>query len=231
MTRPERVNASLKRAASRLRAFSEQIERIDTNALDGDEWLLLRGMMGNTFAAFDDNVSEVDRELNTTGAKAKILRYLQLRFGEVVSKDELSAVAGIHEWARRVRELREDEGWVIHSSTTRHGLRVGEYLLAERLPDPELAERWTLARQMRDLRDAGGRAPREVRLLEFLKAISPRPADADQLLYLVGNGSAVEHALTSLSRHGWAVSRLPFDHEVAPGGVALTSVDRGIGRR
>ena len=46
------------------------------------------------------------------GARTRIRRYLEERVGEVVYGEELAAVAGISEWARRVRELRE-EGLVI----------------------------------------------------------------------------------------------------------------------
>jgi biotin operon repressor len=42
------------------------------------------------------------------GAKKRIRRYLEERVGQVVYGEELAAVAGISEWARRVRELRED---------------------------------------------------------------------------------------------------------------------------
>lgn len=45
-------------------------------------------------------------------AKERILRYLEQREGEVVHADELAEVAGIHAWARRIRELR-DQGYPI----------------------------------------------------------------------------------------------------------------------
>ncbi len=43
-----------------------------------------------------------------SGAKTRIRRYLEERVGQVVYGEEISAVAGISEWARRVRELREE---------------------------------------------------------------------------------------------------------------------------
>lgn len=49
------------------------------------------------------------------GAKAKIRAFLLANIGRIVSKNELANAAGedVTEWARRVRELREDEGWKI----------------------------------------------------------------------------------------------------------------------
>lgn len=40
-------------------------------------------------------------------ARDRILRYFEQREGEVVHADEIAAVAGIHAWARRIRELRD----------------------------------------------------------------------------------------------------------------------------
>lgn len=40
--------------------------------------------------------------------RTRILHYLQQRENEVVTGEELSRVAGIRDWARRVRELRKD---------------------------------------------------------------------------------------------------------------------------
>ena len=42
------------------------------------------------------------------GAKKRIRLYLEERVGQVVYGEELAAVARISEWARRVRELREE---------------------------------------------------------------------------------------------------------------------------
>ena len=61
------------------------------------------------------------------GAKARVRRYLEARVGEIVYGEEIAAVAGISEWARRVRELR-DEGLVIEE------LGRSRYRLA-RLPE------------------------------------------------------------------------------------------------
>jgi len=43
-------------------------------------------------------------------ARDRLRRYFEQHVGEIVDKDELAQVAGIHEWARRVRELRDDDG-------------------------------------------------------------------------------------------------------------------------
>lgn len=70
------------------------------------------------------------------GSKEKIRHFLRGRVGEVVSSAEIQEAAdGVAEWARRVRELRQDEGWNISSHKDRDDLRPGQYILEE--PPPE----------------------------------------------------------------------------------------------
>lgn len=46
-----------------------------------------------------------------------------------------AAGSGVSEWARRVRELREQEGWPIRTHNDNAGLKTGEYLLEETPPE------------------------------------------------------------------------------------------------
>jgi len=51
--------------------------------------------------------------------------------GKVLNSDELRNVAGISEWARRVRELRNEEGMNIVTHNDRSDLKPGEYILLD----------------------------------------------------------------------------------------------------
>ena len=68
-----------------------------------------------------------------TGSKEKIRKFLLANIGHVVTKDAIrdAAGSGVTEWARRLRELREQEGWKILSNNDRADLKPGEYLLVE----------------------------------------------------------------------------------------------------
>lgn len=70
-------------------------------------------------------------------AKERLRQFLRARVGRVITKNELRDAAGtdVTEWARRVRELRDEEGWKIltHNDTTE--LSPGEYLLTENPPE------------------------------------------------------------------------------------------------
>jgi 5-methylcytosine-specific restriction endonuclease McrA len=63
------------------------------------------------------------------GSKARVLDYLLANLGKVVTSDEIREASGASEWARRLRELRNEEGWQILSHRDRDDLKPGEYLL------------------------------------------------------------------------------------------------------
>lgn len=62
-------------------------------------------------------------------AKARIRALLLANVGRIVTADRIRAAAGISEWARRLRELRDEDGWPIHSHNDDASLKPGEYRL------------------------------------------------------------------------------------------------------
>ena len=74
------------------------------------------------------------------GSKERIRQFLKAHVGEVVSSIQLRDAAGstVSEWARRVRELREDEGWKILTHNDSLDLRPGQYLLSEIPPESQV---------------------------------------------------------------------------------------------
>ena len=74
------------------------------------------------------------------GARAKLRVHFLANLGRVMGADELRPVAGnISEWARRVRELRTEEGFLILTHNDRADLKPGEYLLETAKPQPAFA--------------------------------------------------------------------------------------------
>lgn len=71
------------------------------------------------------------------GARAQLRTHFLNNLGRVMNSEELREVAGgISEWARRVRELRTEEGFLILTHNDRSGLKPGEYLLETAKPQP-----------------------------------------------------------------------------------------------
>lgn len=65
------------------------------------------------------------------GSRAKLREYFLANVGKILDSDVLRDVAGTSEWARRVRELRNEEGMNIITHNDRSDLKVGEYLLLD----------------------------------------------------------------------------------------------------
>lgn len=69
-------------------------------------------------------------EKKVSGSKELILNYFLANIGKVLeSKQIQTASGGAVEWARRVRELRNEEGYQILSNKDRADLKPGQYLL------------------------------------------------------------------------------------------------------
>ena len=95
----------LRRAAGQLRALADRLEQgaADRDAFDP----ILAEILGTQ----RDHFGPRPPAPRGHGAKAKILAYLQTHVGKPVDGEELGATSGIQEWARRVRELRVEDGY------------------------------------------------------------------------------------------------------------------------
>lgn len=74
------------------------------------------------------------------GAKAKLRAHFLANIGRVMDSEELRVIAeNQSEWARRVRELRTEEGYQILTHNDRSELKPGQYLLETPKPQPAFA--------------------------------------------------------------------------------------------
>ncbi len=71
-----------------------------------------------------------DKKRPAKSSKLLILDFLIANVGRVIESRELQKASGWRaEWGRRVRELRDEEGWSILSHKDRSDLKPGQYLL------------------------------------------------------------------------------------------------------
>jgi len=67
---------------------------------------------------------------SAASSKHRLLKYLLEHIGQVLTSKELrDAAGGASEWARRLRELRDEEGYQILSHRDRASLKPGQYIL------------------------------------------------------------------------------------------------------
>lgn len=85
-------------------------------------------------------ISELLKKKSKGGARKKLREFFLENIGVVLHAEQLREVSGnISEWARRVRELRDEEGYKILSHNDRSQLKPGEYLLETAKPEPAFA--------------------------------------------------------------------------------------------
>jgi 5-methylcytosine-specific restriction endonuclease McrA len=84
-------------------------------------------------------------------SKQRIREFLLAHLGIVVSSTQIRDSIGteVSEWARRVRELREDEGWLILTHHDRADLKPGQYLLVESPPEKKVIFRRGISARVR----------------------------------------------------------------------------------
>jgi hypothetical protein len=70
------------------------------------------------------------------GSRAKLRKFFTENVGKVLDSDLLREIAGTSEWARRVRELRNEEGLNIVTHNDRSDLKPGQYMLVSLKPLP-----------------------------------------------------------------------------------------------
>jgi len=112
------------------------VAEVVDHELTADEVLALLAELGRCQSDVRDLFASLAANLGLpSSGRDRILRYLRLNVGQVVDKESLSGVSGIFEWARRLRELRDEEGWPISSNENRRDLKPGQYVLEEDRPE------------------------------------------------------------------------------------------------
>lgn len=117
------------------------LEMLDEGDIDGDREDLKEMVPSDYILMSEEQDKEaayrwrVAKEIrnNDTSVKARILKFLRLNVGSPVSGEELRYVAKDRtEWARRVRELRTEDGWPVSTCWNgRPELASGMYVLEE----------------------------------------------------------------------------------------------------
>jgi len=74
------------------------------------------------------------------GSKQKVLDFFLANLGKVVNSKQIQKASGwAAEWARRVRELRDEQGYQILSNKDRSNLKPGQYLMETNKRRPAFA--------------------------------------------------------------------------------------------
>lgn len=151
-----------------------------------------------------------------TSARNRILFYFRSYQGEIINGDELLAIAGISEWARRVRELRVQEGWAITSGKVLNEMarsgdldldsfgvpkfRPEHYVLLSGVQDREAAHRWHSANQIRKESSSA-----KDRILKYLQENVGKEVSSEELFYVAKTSEWARRTRELRTEDGWRI--------------------------
>lgn len=171
-----------------------------------------------TFHALRDLGSSLIPKADAASARDRIIFYLLTYPRKVIKGDELMVVSGIGEWARRVRELRVEQGWSIVTGVTAEemvkagdldlamlgvqSLMVDDYVLLDESQDRDAAFRWNSANTIRK-KKLGVKD----KLLEFLQSNVGRAVTGEELRYVADGSTEWARRVRELrTEEGWSIA-------------------------
>lgn len=178
---------------------------------------------------------------NVTSARERILAYLTKYPQQLIGGDELMVIAGISEYARRIRELRVQMGWPIMSTamlkivfkddenalssigiSNASELKTDHYILVQNKQDLEAAYRWNLANSIRK-----SNASVRDKLLGFLRNNVGKSVTGEELQYLAKNNTEWARRVRELrTEYGWPIVTRNTGRPDLPVGVYMLEEDR-----
>ncbi len=221
MTNDEAVQILIRELNACLEEYQESYQ-----SLSWRDKVLMLVQAGITFKELGKHT---DPEAAKVGARERIRLYLIRHVGVVISASELEVVSGISEYARRVRELRVEDGYKIltgNSNDPDIGLELSpnEYTLISPEPDSTAAHRWHMINRIRRDRALGSQA----KILAFLKANVGEIVTTEELSYVSGNARQYARRTRELrTEQGFAIATLFTGRpDLNMGEYILESLDR-----
>jgi 5-methylcytosine-specific restriction endonuclease McrA len=151
------------------------------------------------------------RATHGEGARSVIRDYLHANVGRWIEGEELAVVSGIQEWARRVRELRVEEGLSIEEEDHRYCLRHSE-------PDRKTAAHW---QRLQTIRHSGGSA--RDRVLTLLKSCVGEVVTREEIDYVANIKEGSRRLRELRDEFGWPIESYIDDPLLKPHQYRLAS--------
>lgn len=145
--------------------------------------------------------------LSATAALDRIKVYLQRHVGEVIDGVELDVVSGISEYARRIRQLRVEQGYRIVTGASPDEdsgvyLKPDQYTMISADVDLDASRRWLIANRIR--KQKGGS---KSKILAFLIENLGKVVTTEELSYVSGNKSEFGRRTRELrTEDGYAIA-------------------------
>ncbi len=176
--------------------------------------------------------------VGVAAARDRVLHYLTAYPFTVISGEELMVVAGIGEWARRVRELRVQLGWPIVTGVSARemieeesqldnevigNMAPDDYILLGTKPDRDAAYRWNIANEIRKETGIGVRD----KILKYLRENVGQIVTGEELRYVANNKTEWARRVRELrTEYGWPVVTRQTGMPELPVGTYVLEMNR-----
>lgn len=192
-----------------------------------------------------DNFRDLGASLESASSgKARMLGFLRSYTAQPLAARELETIAGIGEWARRLRELRVQDGWPIFSSDTLRQIAEASpdqardietqasfsieempeesYILLQDHRDEHSSKSWktlnAISKENLSIKD---------KIIKFLKANVGHPVSGEQLRYLAkGKTEWARRTRELRTEEGWPLQTRMQGRPDLPIGYYVLAEDR-----
>ena len=209
--------------------------------LDGE---ILRDQVANLIL-INNKLRDISSSLvvppGNNSAKGRILEYFKKHPKTIINSNELMMISGISEYARRIRELRVEDGWIILSGKTLKDmvisgdisfddialnnfdeLRVDSYLLLRNSPDEDTSHRWENINKIRK-----SKVSVKNKILDYLRRNVGKAVTGEELRYVANEKKEWARRVRELrTEDGWPVLTRNSGRLDLPIGAYLLEDDR-----
>lgn len=180
-----------------------------------------------------------DEDINS--ARDRILAYLKRYVKTLIHGDELMVVAGISEYARRIRELRVQFGWQVLSgvvikqmieegdlkpeeiqSNSLKELKTDTYVLMSDEEDRDAAHRWNIANEIRKKK-----VGMKEKIIEYFRMNVGKIVTGEEIAYLAnGNSEWARRCRELRTEEGWPIATKSSGRPDLPVGAYILEEDK-----
>ncbi len=181
------------------------------------------------------------RDEDVNSAKERILAYLKRYTRTLVQGDELMVVAGISEYARRIRELRVQCGWQVLSgavvkkmveegdlqleeikANSLKEMKTDTYVLMSDEEDRDGAHRWNIANEIRKKK-----VGMKEKIIEYFRKNVGKVVTGEEIAYLAnGNSEWARRCRELRTEEGWPIATKSSGRPDLPVGAYILEEDR-----
>jgi hypothetical protein len=200
-------------AAPELRSLAARIDEISTYLDDPEARHELDEVVTRLRLLILRHFGRKPRARHGEGARAIIREYFHDNVGRWIDGEEIAVVSGIGEWARRVRELRVEEGYEIEEQD-------GRYCLRHSQPDGKSAAHWE---KLHAIRQTDGSA--RDRILELFKSHVGEVLNRNEIEYAGKIKEGTRRLRELRDEFGWPIESHVDDPSLQPGQYRLVSAE------